>query len=457
MVARVLLVPIGRHTYDGHEAEHLSWFLGERAPGAGDTLAYPLMQWWWWLWGLLLPADERLPLVISVAVGALGACALAALVGAVAGRRAGLLAGALVALHPTHVAWSSSAYNVILPHTLGYTAVAFVVLSERWRSDALRWAAVGAGILAVSGRIETIVYALPCALLALGTPSRTRWFLPAVVGAVVGVGATLPVAGAGPLPGAEERWQSLWINLPLTVFHAPLDSVWVLAAFAVLAVLAARRERLGTLAVLLLAAACHVLMSSFDDYGGRHTLPALVAAAWCVGVGGSAGPRWRLLPLGAVAVALGVGVWDLYPRFYGSEEAYVAKLSEEPWAALPRLAEPPGRAEGCGWIAEDERVADVPPRSHFNLLSAAEVAGLRGADGCLHWCVDVQDWRWSSRGVRSRAQRLDRMYILHPVAVMEHASGYSCLVMRVGERSKRAWPVAPGWHGRGHSADSFLP
>ena len=77
-----------RHLYDGHEAEHMAFFLGESTPGAVDTLRYPLMQMWWWAWGLVLPSDERLPVVISVVVASLGACALAGGVGRLAGRRA---------------------------------------------------------------------------------------------------------------------------------------------------------------------------------------------------------------------------------------------------------------------------------------------------------------------------------------------------------------------------------
>ena len=65
LLVRLWGIPaLERHQYDGHEADHLSFFLGSVAPGAADTLRYPLMQWWWWLWGVLLPADPRLPILI---------------------------------------------------------------------------------------------------------------------------------------------------------------------------------------------------------------------------------------------------------------------------------------------------------------------------------------------------------------------------------------------------------
>jgi hypothetical protein len=42
------------------------------------------------------------------------------------GRRAGLAAAALVALHPVHAAWSTSAYNVVVPLSLLALAAAAV-------------------------------------------------------------------------------------------------------------------------------------------------------------------------------------------------------------------------------------------------------------------------------------------------------------------------------------------
>jgi hypothetical protein len=89
----------------------------------------------------------------------------------------------------------------------------------------------------------------------------------------------------------------------------------------------------------------------------------------------------------------------------------------------------------CGWVVEDHRVRRGPVRSHFNLLEPSEVAQLRGSEGCLLWCKDVQDWRWSSRSVSDRAQRLEHLFELQPVAVVvEPNSGYACLAMQIGSR-----------------------
>ena len=146
---------------------------------------------------------------------------------------------------------------------------------------------------------------------------------------------------------------------------------------------------------------------------------------------------------------------ELRTRYYADEEDFVVLLSASPYDELPRWDAPPG--DDCGWIAEDPRVAMDPPRSHFNLLDPQEAATLRGEDGCLRWCLDIQDWRWSSRGVRDRGIRLRYLYALQPEAVvLERSSGYACLVMRVGERSTGAPPFTE-WHGRGHPADTRLP
>ena len=457
LLARLLWVPVHRHQYDGHEADALSWFLGERSPGAADTLSYPLLQWWWWLLGLALPPDERLPVWISAVVGAAGVVILSSAVCTWAGTRAGLAAGLLLAAHPTHAAWSSSAYNVILPHTLGMLSVCLVSMAARERSDGLLWAAAGAGVLAISGRIETIVYALPCAVLLSRCSPWRRTVLPSLSGVLLGIWGVWPVLSAGPLPGSEERWQSLWMNLPLLVFHAPLDGLLSLSALCILAAGAWRRDRGLTLVMLAFAVVNHVLMSSFDDYGARHTLPALVSVAWLVGGGVCGLGRLGVLCWLVLLVSFGQGMADLRQRYYAEEEVFIEVMSSQPWSSLPRVSARPGREEGCGWIAEDPRVADVPARSHFNLLSAAEVDTLRGEAGCLYWCLDTQDWRWSSRGVRNRALRLDRVYILHSRSVLEHPSGYSCLVMWVGDRGSSVWPLATGWHGRGHPTDSRLP
>lgn len=463
LLVRLWGIPaLERHQYDGHEADHLSFFLGTAAPGAADTLRYPLMQWWWWLWGVLLPADPRLPIVISAVAASLGAAALAGGIGVLAGKRAGWVALLVLALHPTHVAWSSSAYNVGLPVALGGLAVLGVAIGRAQPTE--RWPLVltaAALALATNGRLELAVLALPCGLLALGDAGNAaqilkRWGPVLIGGLLLAAPGLWAVVAAGPLPGAEERAQSFAINQGLLDYHTPYHHSVGLILLAVGLLAAGRRWSWTTLALSSVIVVNHLLVATFNDYGARHTLPALVGIAWLLGAGAAALPR-SLTPgviLGILWLSL-PALFDLRERFYAEEDAFVAILSAPPYDDLPRWDGPPD--DDCGWIAEDARVASDPPRSHFNLLSPQEAAALRGDGGCLRWCLDIQDWRWSSRSVRDRGIRLRYLYALRSEAVvLERSSGYACLVMRVGERSTGA-SLLTEWHGRGHPADSRLP
>ena len=171
-------------------------------------------------------------------------------------------------------------------------------------------------------------------------------------------------------------------------------------------------------------------------------------------------PSWEgLVGAGVLLVFCVLGLGDMRDRFYGSEERYAELLTaDDEWSQLPRWSAEQARSD-CGWISEDPRVAPVPQRSHFNLIDPAEAESLRQGDGCLRWCVDVQDWRWSSRGVRDRALRTVRLFDMKPVAVVEEAgSGYACLVMELERRrccSSDATPKRPE-HG-GNAAERPLP
>ena len=76
-----------------------------------------------------LTQDERALVVFSGVVGSLGVVAAAVWVARTIHATAGLWTGILVAVLPEHVAWSTSAYNVILPLTLLLWSL---VLRGRW-------------------------------------------------------------------------------------------------------------------------------------------------------------------------------------------------------------------------------------------------------------------------------------------------------------------------------------
>ena len=456
LAVRLVVIPAwSQHTYDGHEAEYFDLFRGVRQPNRGGTVLYPAMQWLWWGLGRVLPAWPRIPMVLMAAVGAAGSVVAGAVVRRLSTPTAGAIAGGLIALHPVHAAWSSSAYNVVLPWTLGAGVLwcGAVVGTSRRAPRSIAWLGAGLFVLTVATRMDAALVGLPAVLLVLtGRPAGMGWrawlrdrlaLVPALlVGLALAGSAAFPLVYPGEVPGAGERALSFSVNVGLVDFYQPTDA-WTWLGLSVLgAGFAARRWPVVTGVLVVGVTANHVVLAAFDDLGDRHLLTGLVGIVWALGAGVAAAPwGWRLgAPLLAAAVLVeSGGLSDLRTRFYGSEEAHASVLGEEPWGGLPRWSVASARERDgvpCGWVAEDPRVAADPVASHFNLLDPTEAAGLRGPDGCLRWCADVQDWRWSSRGVRDRAVRLAHLYALRPVAVVEEPrSGYGCLVFEVGART----------------------
>ena len=492
LVVRLAAVPaLSRHLYDGHEAVYYALFTHQRAPGAGDTTLYPALQWLWWSLGAVLPAQPWVPVVMSAMVGSCGVVLVAAATTRLAGEARvdgalpGLVAGLVVALHPGHAAWSSSAYNVVIPSTLLAVSLWAVAAwrtghggsrTEEAASPALVVLAAAAGVAAVGCRLEYGMMALPIGLLALlpapgrelSAAGRMRAWLPGVAVVVLLTPLAMGAVTGDELPGAGERAVAWSANVGFLAPWRPLDGPLGVLLVLLACASAATRSLSVALGCGVGLTTVHLGMATFDDYAQRHTLPALPLVAVLVGVGlvGPAEAWWAraraagrdrrsgrtaawgsLGALGAAAllvVEVG-GLADLRPRFYGSPEAFAEVLSVAPFGDLPRWWRAEGRAEpgqpdpvadlDCGWVAEDPAVARDPARSHFNLLDPGEARGLRGADGCLRFCLDLQDWAWTSRGVRDRAMRLSRLYTLQPRAVVvERDSGYQCLVLDVGPR-----------------------
>lgn len=470
LVVRLVGIPaLSAHVYDGHEAEYWDIFRGVREVGRGGTVLYPSMQWLWWGLGRVLPHHPGVPVGLMAAVGA-GA---AALVGSTAQRlggvAAGLLAGLVVALHPVHAAWSSSAYNVILPAGLGCLSLwaTTVVCLERRPSWLRAGVAVLAAGLAVLLRLETVLLgpvllALPAVLTPAGMARvralRRLWPvvpLLAGVGLVVGAGVW-PLVVPGEVPGAGERALSFCINWSWLAPFWPLDGLAGLALIALAGLTTWRRPGLGGAAVVGVVW-LHLVLASFDDYADRHALMALPLLAMLAGLAAEpGGSGWRTvlgrgLVLGVLVVEL-VGLVEMRARFYAEEDRFIEHLEERAEAeGLPLVTLAEARRGGgtaCAWVNEDGRAQAERPLSHFNLIDPDEVAALRAAHGCIRWCQDVQDWRWSSRGVRDRAWRTRDLYSLRPVAVVtEQALGYGCLVVELGARRRCGCTGAEGSGG----------
>lgn len=453
LVVRLVVLPaLSAHVYDGHEAEYWDIFRGVRDLGRGGTVLYPSMQWLWWGLGRVLPHAPWVPVVLMAGVGAAGAVLVGMAAREVGGARAAVVAGVLVALHPIHAAWSSSAYNVVLPSTLMVLSLWTILRScgqHRLHPGPILLGASAAG-LAVLTRLETVLLVpIHVLVLVLWTPDgisgrrALRRLGPVAVVALPVVAVTLagvwPLVFPGEVPGAGERALSFCINKLWLAPFWPWDGVEMLAVAAA-AVLAVRvRPAVGG-PLLLGVVVVHLTMASFDDYADRHALMVLPWLAVLVGL--AVQGRWGRWGTGLAAGLVVVELWglgDLRTRYYGDEDVFVASLAADPALAdLPRVDAQSARVDGertCAWINEDHRAMQTPPLSHFNLVDPLEVRRLQDEHGCIRWCADVQDWRWSSRGVRDRALRTHALFRTHPVAVvMEQASGYGCLVLQVDER-----------------------
>jgi hypothetical protein len=454
VVVRLWVLPAASlHYFDGHEAEYWDIFRGVRPVNRGGTVLYPSMQWMWWGLGRVLPHHRLVPVVVMVGMGSAGVALVAEAMRVWTGRLGALLAGLVLALHPVLGAWSSSAYNVMVPWFFSAVLIwsASRLAAAHRPALSLVWVASFAWALVVSTRMEAAWVGGPALLAAMvGDASkggwrarmlRLRWWpLPVGVALAVAAAAVVPLVFPGEVPGAGERALSFCINQLRFAPYAPYDSMVGGVAVAGMGVAAVRHKPVPVLVFGVATVLAHLVLATFDDFGDRHALAALFFGALLVAAACEAPLPFRWLGWGGT-VLVGIltvdGLVDTRGRFYGSEEAFAALLGTDPrWSDLPRWSAEEAR-ETCGWVAEDPRVAPQPQKSHFNLIDPGEADALRGPDGCLRWCIDVQDWRWSSRGVRDRALRTADLFDTRPVAVVEDAgSGYACLVMELGPRRR---------------------
>ena len=455
LLVRFVWLPVPQlHVFDGHEADYVEFFAGLRDPTRGGTVLYPAMQWLYWLLGKALVGQGWL-LVISACAALVSIAAAAGLAWRLFGGRAALWTALLLALYGNHAFWSSSAYNVMIP--LALCTLSLWALLRAGQGGSPGWALVAgsAGALAVATRLESAAMAVPALLILLRWPPRPllRHLPGLLAGAALGAAAVVPLVYPGGMPG-EGEGSFMWpINLGLLDYLSPWAGAWLLPLVVVACLPApgpgdrlrrAGLDRGSVLVMLAWALAVHGVMASFDDYGYRHALPVGVALAVVAGAVVGSLQRWPGLAVGGALLVLHiVETHHVAALFYASEEAFVAELP----ADLPRLRV--DERPACTLISEEYRVVGDAQLSHFNLLDPAEASRLRAeGDGCLQWCPDVQDWRWTSRGVRDRALRVLHLYPSRPVAVLEHAeSGYACLLLELGPRRSptQAWLAPVRW------------
>ena len=432
-----------RHIYDGHEAEYFALFMHERVPTRGGTVMYPLMQWAYWVLGSAF-TGELWPVLWAVGLGLGSILFMAVAVGSAFGPTVAGLVAVGVAVMGNHAFWSTSAYNVIHPAFFCCVALA---CAFRWRQAKAEgrpalwlWSSLwSSALLAVCLRLESGVLLVPLLAIVLGTVRRVslREWGTVMLGAVLGVCAIWPLLFPGGLPGEGERWLSFHLNWNAFIYSGPwAHPLWLVAVIA--GVGFARSATLPWIGWFLVS---HLVMATFDDFGFRHMLLPSIAllVIGCVGLERiwrrEDVMRWTAVFLGGSGLFVAVvDTADIATRFYQTEEAWEAAVRAR-YADVTLQDMTPESRPNCALISEADVIAEEPPLSHFNLIAHEEAEALRARTGCLHWCPDVQDGRWSSRAVLDRAIRVESLYELTPIGmVREPASGYACLLYEVGAR-----------------------
>lgn len=379
-LARWVALPLERHVYDGHEALYLRAFLGEELPTSAKLMPLPAAL----LAGVgRLSPDPEILLHLHISLGvccvALGGLAAARLARPVVG----VLTAALLATAPAHVAWSASAYNVILPQTLLMGALAL---------GGLRGAPLYA--LACACRVELALFAPAVALLG-------GWRL--ALGAL-GALAAAPTLWGGGGPPLRPLGVVLPANLGLSALAGPVGALPGLAAVALAAPRAAWRP-------LVAGVWGFVAMACFDDLGDRHLLfPAFclyAAAAHAEGL-------WRLGVAALLAFNL-AGLYDLSERFYATAAMYAETLPAE----LPTRSAP----LPCVEVLDDP----LDPRSHWDHRGAwwghGDWPQADGVQASLCWGEEAAHWAWTSRGLHDRALRMRALYDVEPFGVLRLPGG----------------------------------
>lgn len=359
LLVRLAWVPTwSRLSFDGQERLYLRAFQGQ-VPDPTPR-AWPALCWLYRAMGLLFQ-DGRALVVLSAAAGAAAVVGAAVWTGRRYGPLAGAWAGILVALFGEHAAWSTSAYNVILPDALviwafvmpGWPAALLVALATLFRPDV----AVVAPFLGRSG-----------------------------LGAIAGL-AELAWVGA---PPAGPLLLSLRANLPMVRFLGP--------PVLLVGLLGLAHRRAWRL--LGLAAWVHLTGSLFDDYGTRHALLGGVALCALAGV---AAARWGGLLGLVVAVGLARDTANIAHRWYA-------------WDPPPADGLPSGLPPGCTEVSAEPPIPGQPLPSHFAFLSGE-------LHGCVVWGEEAWHRQWSSRGLADRALRMRTLYRLVPVAAVAVPGG----------------------------------
>jgi len=451
-VAAVVIPAFARHGWEGHESFYLDIFLDRQNEEMESSalLTSPLLAMLYRILAALPGLGPWSMVAVSLLFGAASIWVAAHLARKWTGSAVGGLAAALlIALHPHQAVWSSSAYQVILPFLLALSSLLAVVLAVERASRPLYVVAAGLFALAVATRIEYLFLGpgLAAVILVGGRPVLRDWraWMPGVAVAVVLVG--LQVLRLGGTVGERDASEPLafyvghfvqhllWIDL----WH-PYDSPLCWPALALgLVALFSRWRALVSIAVVLVS--LHLAYCIFSDYSPRHTLLPVVLLAVVSGAGiayawndlpyrGLARGMAAVMALACVVPSLGMLV-SFRDRYYGESELLRAVADPAAW---DRTVDLDAYIEkDCYLITEWEPLWErTACGSQFNLADPLDRPGiLRHHGGCVLWLYDVDNVRWTSRDVQSRADKLQWLYDWELLGSIALDDGYEAVVYRL--------------------------
>ncbi len=460
LLASALVIPaFARHAFEGHEGDYLDAFTGAHPLlSAWDPfITFPAMRAFYGLLGEIPGADPSWMVTVNLLGSAVSAWALGWTAWMLFRDRGGAVGSALLGgLMVHHAFWASSAYNVMIPLAMGRMAILLALLGMRRPgasgSKGCWAAAAGLAGLATACRLEMAsLFPLLAVLAVLGIPWNQMRRAALDAGPAVGMGLltlwlhVLPLAtavearDADPHPGY--RLALLVSSLKVSSMYAPFDHPGALAVLLVGCIFLVGRGRGalrtgGTLVAIL--AVPHALAGTFNDFAPRHALLGGGALGMLASLGVTAFLKLRwgwagrmagvMVAGGILGVSLFSDLRETRQRYYANQEAFVASVPEEGRGKVMTLAQ--AAPEGCYILTEQGFIGEAvgASGSHFNLDPVEGPKVWREHQGCVRWLYDVDNYRWASRDVHSRATRLKSLLIWREEGWLVTPEGFSALV-----------------------------
>ena len=311
---------------------------------------------------------------------------------------------------PAFLDWSCSFYNIIPPLLF---ALLYIIGLQRNNTIF----AVISGFLLLGARIEWVVI-LP--LLYWSSLSKQKKIILSILLSIYFV--FLLWLFQQEIPGEGERIQAFWINISIIDFLDVYSGVGIiLIPFALIHQQTIPKKY--CLYLLAWAMGIHIIMSTFNDYGSRHIFPIWLVIGYIL-----VHSRYMWVPALLLHVVFCI---DHRRIHYASIELWDGHISSIESPNLPAIQI--DEAQKCARIAESETFQQNPVLSHFNVYDHDEYQTLLQKHGCVYWCLEYDQWRWTSLGISDRNYRINKLYTTKMLGIMKE-NEQQCVLYDVQER-----------------------